>query len=414
MRAILQLKPLLTIHLNAKSQSSLKNKITLKNKLNHARIILEFIPSLIYFLIQKVSVLKHLAPLIHIPFKALWLGTALSMFLSLNLNAEENPTKTEPKSAKGVKNKPKSPVTKVMMTNCDNIKDFNAKQKEVLKAAYQFGSKENLGYEMAGIAWKESCAGTYKINFSDPSAGIYHAYIPSVLKSYGHNNSPFLRNVMGELLIKDDAFASEVALKELLYWKTRYHDNLKDMIKSYNKGSRWEKNEKANADAEKYYEEIQDKIRRLKESKIFDSQSSNDQELQKSANSNLDLDPIGNAMPQTLAKTETKETQIEETQTQKSQEMKEAASEQAIKKPLEKEKDKPMYFAQINSSADFAPAKKSPKKPAKASPKRSSKNNISVKNNTKTASKSKEVCKNCSPGQRNAILANHITLMQEL
>ncbi|GAA7463027.1 hypothetical protein ckin119_06810 [Helicobacter pylori] len=356
--------------------------------------------------------MKHLAPLIHIPFKALWLGTALSTFLSLNLNAEENPTKTEPKSAKGVKNKLKSPVTKVMMTNCDNLKDFNAKQKEVLKAAYQFGSKENLGYEMAGIAWKESCAGTYKINFSDPSAGIYHAYIPSVLKSYGHNNSPFLRNVMGELLIKDDAFASEVALKELIYWKTRYHDNLKDMIKSYNKGSRWEKNEKANADAEKYYEEIQDRIRRLKESKIFDSQSSNDQELQKSANSNLDLDPIGNAMPQTLAKTETKETQIEENQTQKSQEMKEATSEQITNKP-EKAKDKPMYFAQINN-ADFAPAKKSPKKPAKASPKRSSKNNISVKNNTKTASKSKEVCKNCSPGQRNAILANHITLMQEL
>ncbi|MGL2534991.1 hypothetical protein ACOWMC_05570 [Helicobacter pylori] len=359
--------------------------------------------------------MKHLTPLTHTIFKALWLGATLSA--SLSLAAAESPTKTEPKPAKGVKNKPKSPVTKVMMTNCDNIKDFNAKQKEVLKAAYQFGSKENLGYEMAGIAWKESCAGTYKINFSDPSAGIYHAYIPSVLKSYGHNNSPFLRNVMGELLIKDDAFASEVALKELLYWKTRYHDNLKDMIKSYNKGSRWEKNEKANADAEKYYEEIQDRIRRLKESKIFDSQSSNDQELQKSANSNLDLDPIGNAMPQTLAKTETKKTQIEEIQTQKSQEMEEAASEQITNKP-EKTKDKPMYFAQINST-DFTPAKKSPKKPAKASPKRSSKNknNISVKNNTKTASKnskSKEVCKNCSPGQRNAILANHITLMQEL
>ncbi|WQU80611.1 hypothetical protein KVD08_04525 [Helicobacter pylori] len=356
--------------------------------------------------------MKHLTPLTHTLFKALWLGAALNA--SLSLVAAESPTKTEPKPAKGVKNKPKSPVTKVMMTNCDNLKDFNAKQKEVLKAAYQFGSKENLGYEMAGIAWKESCAGVYKINFSDPSAGVYHSYIPSVLKSYGHNDSPFLRNVMGELLIKDDAFASEVALKELLYWKTRYHDNLKDMIKSYNKGSRWEKNEKSNAEAEKYYEEIQDRIRRLKESKIFDSQSSNDQELQKSANSNLDLDPIGNAMPQTLAKTETKETQIEETQAEKPREMKETTSEQTKSKP-EKAKDKPMYLAQI-SSTDFTPAKKSPKKPAKASPKRSSKNNIknNVKSNTKTASKKQEVCKNCSPGQRNAILANHITLMQEL
>ncbi len=356
-----------------------------------------------------------MTPLTHTLFKALWLGAALSA--SLSLVAAESPTKTEPKPAKGVKNKSKSPVTKVMMTNCDNLKDFNAKQKEVLKAAYQFGSKENLGYEMAGIAWKESCAGVYKINFSYPSAGVYHSYIPSVLKSYGHNDSPFLRNVMGELLIKDDAFASEVALKELLYWKTRYHDNLKDMIKSYNKGSRWEKNEKSNADAEKYYEEIQDRIRRLKESKIFDSQSSNDQELQKSANSNLDLDPIGNAMPQTLAaqKSQIEKSQTEETQAEKPQEMKEATSEQTTSKP-EKAKDKPMYLAQIND-ADFTPAKKSPKKPAKASPKRSSKNNISVKNNTKTASKNsknKEVCKNCSPGQRNAILANHITLMQEL
>ncbi len=360
--------------------------------------------------------MKHLTPLTHTIFKALWLGTALSA--SLSLVAAESPTKTEPKPAKGVKNKPKSPVTKVMMTNCDNLKDFNAKQKEVLKAAYQFGSKENLGYEMAGIAWKESCAGVYKINFSDPSAGVYHSYIPSVLKSYGHNDSPFLRNVMGELLIKDDAFASQVALKELLYWKTRYHDNLKDMIKSYNKGSRWEKNEKSNADAEKYYEEIQDRIRRLKESKIFDSQSSNDQELQKSANSNLDLDPIGNAMPQTLAaqKSQIEKSQTEETQAEKSQEMKEATSEQITSKP-EKAKDKPMYLAQI-SSADFTPAKKSPKKPAKVSPKRSSKNNINnIKSHAKTASKNskkQEVCKNCSPGQRNAILANHITLMQEL
>ncbi|WQY24877.1 hypothetical protein KVM39_04860 [Helicobacter pylori] len=344
--------------------------------------------------------MKHLTPLTHTIFKALFLGTALST--SLSLSATESPTK-------GVKNKPKSPVTKVMMTNCDNLKDFNAKQKEVLKAAYQFGSKENLGYEMAGIAWKESCAGVYKINFSDPSAGVYHSYIPSVLKSYGHNDSPFLCNVMGELLIKNDAFASEVALKELLYWKTRYHDNLKNMIKSYNKGSRWERSEKSNTEAEKYYEEIQDRIRRLKESKIFDSQSSNDQELQKSANSNLDLDPIGNAMPQTLV---TKETQTEQTQAEKSQEMKEATSEQTTSK-LEKAKDKPMYLAQINN-ADFTSAKKSPKKLARMSQKRPKNNKNNAKSSTKTASKKQEVCKNCSPGQRNAILANHITLMQEL
>ncbi len=343
--------------------------------------------------------MKHLTPLTHTIFKALLLGTALSTLLT----AAESPTK-------GVKSKSKSPITDVMMTNCDNLKDFNAKQKEVLKAAYQFGSKENLGYEMASIAWKESCAGVYKINFSDPSAGIYHAYIPSVLKSYGHNNSPFLRNVMGELLIKDDAFASEVALKELLYWKTRYHDNLKDMIKSYNKGSRWERSEKSNAEAEKYYEEIQDRIRRLKESKIFDSYSNNEEALQKSANSNLDLDPIGNTMPQTLAKAEAKETQ-----TQKSQEIKEASTlaNNPKKQEIKKIEHKPLYLTQADFT-HFTQAKNS-KKTAKVSPKRSPKNNKNnIKSSTKTASKKQEVCKNCSPGQKNAILANRITIMQEL
>ncbi|WQS05471.1 hypothetical protein KVD72_03240 [Helicobacter pylori] len=347
--------------------------------------------------------MKHLTPLTHTIFKALLLGTALSTLLSAGLTAAESP-------AKGVKNKPKSPVTDVMMTNCDNLKDFNAKQKEVLKFAYQFGSKENLGYEMASIAWKESCAGVYKINFSDPSAGIYHAYIPSVLKSYGHNNSPFLRNVMGELLIRNDALASEVALKELLYWRTRYHDNLKDMIKSYNKGSRWERSEKSNAEAEKYYEEIQDRIRRLKESKIFDSYSNNEEALQKSANSNLDLDPIGNTMPQTLAKTEAKETQM-----QKSQETKETTTlaNNQKKQEIKQIEHKPLYLTQADP-IHFMQAKNS-KKPAKVSPKRSSKNNKNnVKSSTKTASKKQEVCKNCSPGQRNAILANRITIMQEL
>ena len=119
-------------------------------------------------------------------------------------------------------------------------------------------------------------------------------------------------------------------------------------------------------------------------------QSSNDQELQKSANSNLDLDPIGNAMPQALI---AKETKIEETQAEKSQEMKETTSEQTKSKP-EKAKDKPMYLAQINST-DFTPVKKSPKKPAKVSQKHSFKNNIknNVKNNAKTASKNKKCAK---------------------
>ncbi|WP_104747677.1 hypothetical protein [Helicobacter cetorum] len=344
--------------------------------------------------------MKNLAPFINTKLKALLVGATLSAFLSLNLVAEES-------SIKENKNKPKSPITHVAMTKCDNIKEFNAKQKEVLNFAYQFGSKENLGYELASIAWKESCAGTYRINFSDPSAGVYHAYIPSVLKSYGHKDSPFLRNVMGELLIQNNNFASEVALKELIYWKTRYQGNLKSMIKSYNKGSRWERNQKSNEDAEKYYEDIQDKIKRLKESKLFSANTKEDQALQRSANSNLQLDPVGNTMPKALASAsevlktpiETKAQEIKaikEVKAKEQQEIKEIKT--SYNKKLE---HKPVYLAQANHANLTHTKPKSTQKSAKAHHKRSQKNNA------------KEVCKNCSKGQKNAILANRITLMQE-
>lgn len=109
---------------------------------------------------------------------------------------------------------------------------------------------------MVGIVWKELCVGVYKINFLDLSVGVYYFYILSVLKSYGYNDSFFLCNVMGELFIKNDLFVFEVVLKELFYWKICYYDNLKDMIKFYNKGSCWERSEKFNVEVEKYYEEI--------------------------------------------------------------------------------------------------------------------------------------------------------------
>jgi len=63
-------------------------------------------------------------------------------------------------------------------------KDFNKHQKQIIIKAFKYGSKNGFGYTMAAIAWKESCAGEYRINFADPSAGIYHAHIPGIIKTY--------------------------------------------------------------------------------------------------------------------------------------------------------------------------------------------------------------------------------------
>ncbi|WP_051420595.1 hypothetical protein [Helicobacter pametensis] len=147
---------------------------------------------------------------------------------------------------------------------CKDIKLFNQSQIEVIAYAYHYGKDHNLGYTMAAIAWKESCAGLYRINFDDPSAGIYHAYLPGVIKRhYKAKNTSFRRNIVAERLIRDQEFASKIALEELLYWRQIRRNNWKEMIKSYNKGFSWEKSKGRDKLAEAYYEDIAQKVKVL-------------------------------------------------------------------------------------------------------------------------------------------------------
>lgn len=149
---------------------------------------------------------------------------------------------------------------------CTNIEKFDKDQIQTIRYAYHYGKKHDLGYTMAAIAWKESCAGLYRINFDDPSAGIYHAYLPNVIKRhYKKRNTSFRRNVVAERLIRDPEFASQIALDELLYWKRIRKGNWKDMIKSYNKGFSWDKNRLKNKTAEDYYKDISNKVQILQE-----------------------------------------------------------------------------------------------------------------------------------------------------
>lgn len=157
--------------------------------------------------------------------------------------------------------------------SCRDIKRFNQSQIDTVRYAYHYGKKHNLGYTMAAIAWKESCAGLYRINFDDPSAGIYHAHLPSVIKRhYKAKNTSFKRNIVAEKLIRDPEFASKIALEELLYWKKIRKGNWKEMIKSYNKGFSWEKSKGRNKIAEAYYEDISQRVEILK--KFFEKNPS--------------------------------------------------------------------------------------------------------------------------------------------
>lgn len=146
---------------------------------------------------------------------------------------------------------------------CVEPKKFNKNQKQVILKAFKYGAKDGFGYTMAAIAWKESCAGEYRVNFTDPSAGIYHAHIPGIIKKYKQKDSAFMRNMVGELLMRDDEFASQTALEELGYWHKVRKGNWYEVIKSYNKGFSWEKDKERDKMAQAYFEDVAKRVKEL-------------------------------------------------------------------------------------------------------------------------------------------------------
>ena len=146
---------------------------------------------------------------------------------------------------------------------CVEPKKFNKNQKQVILKAFKYGAKSGFGYTMAAIAWKESCAGEYRVIFADPSAGIYHAHIPGIIKKHKQKDSAFMRNMVGELLMRDDEFASQTALEELGYWHKVRRGNWYEVIKSYNKGFSWEKDRERDKMAQAYFEDVAKRVKEL-------------------------------------------------------------------------------------------------------------------------------------------------------
>lgn len=147
---------------------------------------------------------------------------------------------------------------------CVPLAQFSQAQKEVLLRSYLAGESDGFGLTLAAIAWKESCAGEYKMNFQDPSAGNYHAYIPGVINRYPQlKQNGFTQNMVGAMLVSDDEFAAKIAIVELKFWKREHKGNWKNIVKSYNKGYSWQKNAHANKQAEQYYQDITWRVKQL-------------------------------------------------------------------------------------------------------------------------------------------------------
>lgn len=176
----------------------------------------------------------------------------------------------------------------------NNFYELTQEQINTLKKAYKLGEAAGYGYVMAALAWHESCAGEVKINLQDPSAGLFHTYLPNVFDRNPHLiRSGLNQNIITQMLIENDEFSARECIAELEMWKRQHGENLKNILKSYNKGNAWQRDPKINEIAEKYYESVSKKMAILQE-KLFSNNYI--------AKSGTNLRPTVETKPQTVLK----------------------------------------------------------------------------------------------------------------
>lgn len=115
------------------------------------------------------------------------------------------------------------------------FRTLTLEQQEVARTAYKLGKNFNYGYTLVAIAWKESQFGIYMINLQDPSAGVFHNNINTVMKRHKEDylDTSFQRNLIAQMLIDNIFFAAAEALSELEYWEELHKDMLNIETRAY-------------------------------------------------------------------------------------------------------------------------------------------------------------------------------------
>lgn len=142
--------------------------------------------------------------------------------------------------------------------NCSDLSAMSPEQLFTLAHAYRAGAEHGYGLSLAAIAWQESLAGEIRINYSDPSFGVFHAHLTTVARREGVSNG-FVKNQLAQRLVDDMDYAAEHAVAELSYWQSQYGEDWMRIWASYNGGWNWQ-----STAAQNYAESIRNKVRILR------------------------------------------------------------------------------------------------------------------------------------------------------
>jgi hypothetical protein len=146
---------------------------------------------------------------------------------------------------------------------CDENK-FTAEQWAILYSAYEVGSKDDLGYTLASIAWQEGFVGNRIVRLApkDGDRGSYsvmHIQLTTAMELLGMTNHWEAMADLAPYMIRDDVFAIKLAHK-YLNKNRKQTKTWKELVRSYNGGI-------GGVDKDStlvYYESVRNKVNYLK------------------------------------------------------------------------------------------------------------------------------------------------------
>lgn len=141
---------------------------------------------------------------------------------------------------------------------------FSDEQLSVIKRSYQLGASQDVGMSLAAIAWKESAAGKYLMNYLDPSFGTYHILLQTAA-SRTKTDGWFNKIELAQDLMFNLELGAAMATEELLWWKAYFRRkkgaaDWRDVWAAYNGGFNYDSTQ-----AKAYSENIAEKIKWLGE-----------------------------------------------------------------------------------------------------------------------------------------------------
>lgn len=122
---------------------------------------------------------------------------------------------------------------------CKEVRRLDSSQLQTLLDAFHLGLDHGYGYTLSAIAWKESLAGKVKVNYADPSFGVFHVNLTYAARR-DSVKTRFTKNILAQRLIDDMTFSARHAMQVLDDGKRVVETGRwRDIWAYYNGGQNW-------------------------------------------------------------------------------------------------------------------------------------------------------------------------------